>query len=452
MKPFKNYILTFLLLLVFTGGKAQILYPKAFGSANADDGYDIIITHDSSYMLLGKTNFSNLYLAKVDTVGNLIWEKTYITFSNNMEPFSICEIGDTSFVIAGRYSNQGFLFKVNAVGDTLVQFRDTVDTPVIYSNLRVAPDGNLLALVTRNGIVSLVKFDNNLNVVNTINNITPTIKGIEVVNTKIYLLKRDSIDNFLIVNNDFSQIDTISLPVNYPDYLKLSFDKSKLIIEGTLTSWMYSSRKRIFTSLIGNVELLCDSINGIYRADFTTVNLQNDWIYANYNYNSTWGQDIYLHFANNCGQVLHDTILYRGGTMGDPWREEWVVKLLVDQNGNYVLFGRAEKGPLGDWDILLWIYKKWDGFPTSVEETDNDKLTIENSIAIYPNPTQNQFTVSGITENSSITIMDVMGKVVHYAPNTINQTQITTENWAKGLYVVQIKGNKSSTTLKVIKG
>ncbi|MCB0380443.1 MAG: T9SS type A sorting domain-containing protein, partial [Flavobacteriales bacterium] len=102
-------------------------------------------------------------------------------------------------------------------------------------------------------------------------------------------------------------------------------------------------------------------------------------------------------------------------------------------------------------DILFWIYKKWDGFPIGIDDIENDKLIIDNAITIYPNPTQDQFTVSGITENSSITVLDVMGKVVHYTPKTINQTQITTENWAKGLYVVQIKGNKSSTTLKVIK-
>ena len=80
----------------------------------------------------------------------------------------------------------------------------------------------------------------------------------------------------------------------------------------------------------------------------------------------------------------------------------------------------------------------------------DEKNPLNNRI-IYPNPFINSFTVSGIKENSSITVIDVMGKVVHYTPKTINQTQISTTNWAKGLYIVQLKGNTATTSLKVVK-
>ena len=449
MKPFKNYILTLLLLLVFANGNAQILYARAFGTAGWDTADDIIIGSDSNYVMLG-SQYKNLYIAKADTIGQLIWEKSYPVDSILLYPSSICEIGDSSYVIAGNYQNAGFLLKVNIIGDSLFSNTDTTIVGSNVSNLRVAPDGNLLALVTHNGKVNLVKFDNNLNVVNTMNNITPAIKGIEVVNAKIYLLKRDSIDNFLIVNNDFNLIDTVTIPLKFPIHFKKSFDKTELIIEGTFTNYFYSLRKRIFTDLFGNVISSCDSIGPLYN-DFEPINNNNESILMGYYYSTTWGQDFRLYFTDGCGQIVHDTILYRGGSFSDPWRDEFWVKLLVDQNGNYVLFGEAEKGPLGDWDILFWIYKKWDGFPIGIDDIENDKLIIENNITIYPNPTQHQFVVSGIIENSSITVLDVIGKVVHYTPNTINQTQITTENWAKGLYVVQIKGNKSSTTLKVIR-
>jgi len=454
MKPLKNYILTLLLLLVFTNSNAQILYNRAFGTSSGDAANDIIITHDNNYMMLGR-HYKNLYLAKADTIGQLIWEKSYPADSILLYPSSICEIGDTSFVVAGNYQNEGFLLKVNAFGDTLFHLMDSAILGENVSSLKQAPDGNLLALVTFNGIVNLLKFDVNLNVISRIDSLTPpSIRGIEVVNNTIYILKRDSVNNLLLVNNDFTQIDTITINVNYPDYLRLSFNKSQLIIEGTLTSWMYSSRKRIFTDLFGNVDLQCDSIYGIYRSDFKSINNENNWIYANYYYDSTWGRDIRLLFADSCGQILHDTILYRRGSFGDPWRDEDLIKILVDYNGNYILFGQGEKGPLGDWDIFLWIYKKWDGFITAVEETENHLSFFKNTPTVYPNPTQNQFAVSGITENSSISVIDVMGKVVYttqYAlPNTHHS--ISTTNWAKGLYIVQIKGNQSSTTLKVIKG
>lgn len=84
-------------------------------------------------------------------------------------------------------------------------------------------------------------------------------------------------------------------------------------------------------------------------------------------------------------------------------------------------------------------------------EVSIEEFFLLNNLLIYPNPTQNRFTVSGIQENSSIIVLDVMGKVVHYIPNTIHQTQITTTNWAKGMYIVQLKGNTTIASLKVVK-
>ncbi|MCB9175382.1 MAG: hypothetical protein H6589_12295, partial [Flavobacteriales bacterium] len=333
MKPFKNYILTLLLMLVFANGNAQILYARAFGTAGWDTADDIIIGSDSNYVMLG-SQYKNLYIAKADTIGQLIWEKSYPVDSILLYPSSICEIGDSSYVMAGNYQNAGFLLKVNIIGDSLFSNTDTTIVGSNVSNLRVAPDGNLLALVTHNGKVNLVKFDNNLNVVNTMNNITPAIKGIEVVNAKIYLLKRDSIDNFLIVNNDFNLIDTVTVPLKFPIHFKKSFDKTELIIEGTFTNYFYSLRKRIFTDLFGNVISSCDSIEPLYN-DFEPINNNNESILMGYYYSTTWGQDFRLYFTDDCGQIVHDTILYRGGSFSDPWRDEFWVKLLVDQNGNY---------------------------------------------------------------------------------------------------------------------
>jgi len=101
--------------------------------------------------------------------------------------------------------------------------------------------------------------------------------------------------------------------------------------------------------------------------------------------------------------------------------------------------------------LFLWIYKKWDGFITGIEDAENHLSFFNNTPTVYPNPTQNQFTVSGITENSSISVIDVMGKVVYQTQSTNNQTLIATNGWAKGLYIVQIKGNSATTSLKVVK-
>lgn len=442
---FAQAVLPLLLLLVFTNSNAQILYNRAFGTSSGDAANDVIITHDDNYMMLGR-HYKNLYLAKADTIGQLIWEKSYPTDSILLYPSSICEIGDTSYVIAGNYQNEGFLLKVDVTGDTLFHLIDSSILGENVSNLRQAPDGNLLALVTHYGIVSLLKFDNNLNVIARIDSLTPpSLRGIEVINNTIYILKRENI--LLLVNNEFTQIDTLILPANIVSYMRTTFDFNQLVFEGTDTG----VRKLLYTDLLGSVNTVCDTSFLLSKTDFKPVDNFNNWIYVNYNYDSTWGRDIRLYFTDNCGQILHDTILYRRGSFGDPWRDEDVVKLLVDQNGNYVIFGRGEKGPLGSWDILLWIYKRWDGFPTNVEELDRNKIFYENTLTVYPNPFSAEFTLTGLVEKSEIHVIDISGKLVHQSTSNSTSTTIHLDGLAKGLYIVQVKGAQHITTLKVVR-
>ncbi|MBX2960691.1 MAG: T9SS type A sorting domain-containing protein [Flavobacteriales bacterium] len=444
---FAQAVLPLLLLLAFTCSKAQVIHNRAFGTSSGDAANDIIITHDNNYMMLGR-HYKNLYLAKADTIGQLIWEKSYPADSILLYPSSICEIGDTSFVVAGNYQNEGFLLKVNAFGDTLFHLMDSAILGENVSNLRQAPDGNLLALVTHYGIVSLLKFDNNLNVIARIDSLTPpSLRGIEIIGNKIYMVKINGIDNLLIIDNNLTDVDTVNIPLNILSYLRISLDSTQLIFEGTDTG----VRKLLYTDLLGNINSVCDTAFLLSKTDFKPVDNSSNWIYANYYYDSTWGQDIRLYFTDNCGQILHDTILYRRGSFGDPWRDEDVIKLLVDQNGNYIIFGQGEKGPLGDWDIFLWIYKQWDGFPTNVEELDKNKILSENTISVYPNPFNVGFTLAGLVEKSEIYIVDISGKLVHQSLSTSTSTTINTTNLAKGLYIVQVKGSQHVTTLKVVK-
>ena len=115
------------------------------------------------------------------------------------------------------------------------------------------------------------------------------------------------------------------------------------------------------------------------------------------------------------------------------------------------MFGRADNSILGESDIFLIKYKQWDGFPTGLEELNDELIQLGNSIIAYPNPFQEQIIVSGIKANSSIVVMDVMGKIVYQHSTLTSQHTIPTSNWAKGLYVIQIKSFENTTTLKVVK-
>ena len=462
MKPFKNYILPLLLLLVFTGSKAQFIFQKSLGTNGVDDTRDMIITNDGNYLVMGfsaQGSPTGLYLTKIDTSGTILWEKWHYTIGGMGTGFikTICETSDLGFVLGNQFYNgsgyDGMLIKLDANGDTLFTKHDSITLGNNVGKVLQSPDGNLLALVDKNGTTALVKMDNNFNLISSIDEISSfPIQGIEVLNNNIYLLKGDSINNLLIINNNLTQIDTVNIPINFPSNLKISFDKSQLIIDGTKTSYYLSLRKRFFSDLSGNINTVCDSINSVGGIeDLAAIDSTNHQIYLAVYNNGVWGLDVRLYFTDNCGTILHDTILYRASMSIQPL-DEWANKVLVDSQGNYIIYGRGMYGPLGGQsDIFLFKYKKWHDTTTSIDENTSDLSNPTNTLLLYPNPFNDGFTVSGIKENSSITVMDVMGKVAYYTPNTMYQTQITTTNWAKGLYIVHLKGNQSSTTLKVIK-
>jgi len=70
---------------------------------------------------------------------------------------------------------------------------------------------------------------------------------------------------------------------------------------------------------------------------------------------------------------------------------------------------------------------------------------------VYPNPTKEQFYVSGISDKADVEIYDLNGRLIstqHYNHHTkgINVEQLHT-----GVYVVKIKEGKQESTKKLIK-
>ena len=95
---------------------------------------------------------------------------------------------------------------------------------------------------------------------------------------------------------------------------------------------------------------------------------------------------------------------------------------------------------------VLTIYQ----IPLDVSETT---VLLENqSITLFPNPAHNYFTISGITENYTITIRDELGAVyATYLTNT--DVVIDTTTLPTGLYFISIQNNSNANVLlkKIIK-
>lgn len=111
-------------------GEGEIIWEKRLGGPNSDDGTRIRQTSDGGYILLGYSNISDIddqiYLAKLDSVGNIEWEKM---FGEEIidKGMWVMESHDGSFVFCGQHIISGangfelhsFLTKVDSSGNII---------------------------------------------------------------------------------------------------------------------------------------------------------------------------------------------------------------------------------------------------------------------------------------------------------------------------------------------
>ena len=106
MKKFFLFILIF--ESIFMNAQAPLKFYTRFGGSGHDIGYGVIQTLNGQYAVTGSTGSfgngnSDVYLAFVDSMGWVRWEKSYGGVNNDIGR-SIIQLADSGFVIAG-YSN-----------------------------------------------------------------------------------------------------------------------------------------------------------------------------------------------------------------------------------------------------------------------------------------------------------------------------------------------------------
>ena len=107
----------------------QSTFQKTIGGTANDFAWSIAPTDDGNYLVTGETysfgaGGSDVYLAKIDTGGNILWNKTYggATFDYG---FHAQQTADGGFIIIGTTQSYGsglddiYLIKTDLVGDTL---------------------------------------------------------------------------------------------------------------------------------------------------------------------------------------------------------------------------------------------------------------------------------------------------------------------------------------------
>jgi len=141
------------LYLVKVNNLGDTLWTRTFGDEYSDFGNDVIVSQDNNFVAVGTTNSYepdevNIYIIKIDVYGNMIWSSIVGGGSLNIGN-SICEMNDGNLLINGttklygmEYSD-GCLIELNNIGDTIwTQIYGGYD-PDEGTDLLVSADGSV---------------------------------------------------------------------------------------------------------------------------------------------------------------------------------------------------------------------------------------------------------------------------------------------------------------------
>ncbi len=116
--------------LVKVDSAGTFLWEKSYGGSGNDVGHEIISTKDLGFLIVGESDsfdggISKAYIIKTDSLGNLIWQKTFPN-GKREAAYSVVEVFDGGYVVCGWaiYNlNFGgsdlFLYKLDSQGNML---------------------------------------------------------------------------------------------------------------------------------------------------------------------------------------------------------------------------------------------------------------------------------------------------------------------------------------------
>lgn len=117
------------ILLIKANSAGDTIWSKTYGGVESEYGKNIISTSDGNILLSGKTesfgagSFGDIYLIKVNTNGDTLWTNSYPDQDQEV-PFNLIETSDGGYLITGTNEDNSnprglYLLKVNSSGNKL---------------------------------------------------------------------------------------------------------------------------------------------------------------------------------------------------------------------------------------------------------------------------------------------------------------------------------------------
>jgi len=382
-----------------------VVWENSYGGSGNDDLNSIIKTGTNEYLLTGRSNSpisgdksenlrggKDFWIVKIDGSGNLIWDKT--VGGDGYDYPSGTVIADNSIYIVGK-SSSSVSFDKSAAN---FGWDD-------YWLVKLDLNGNLIWDKTYGGTeqeypTDLFFSQNKLYI---IGSSSSTASGNMTAFTNGY-------DDFWIVKTDLEGV--------------MLWDKT---YGGDLSEYPSS-----IIELSNSKFLISGSSESTLSGDFIE--------------DTQGGLDYWLFTINDQGDMLEQERI--GGGFYDD-----ISNVTELNNSNLLIFGDSDSPTSGDKTIDnyggrdFWL----------VEVTTSMTLEIKNNLitsnlTIFPNPNNGEFTISGLEKNSVVSVYNLQGQLISERMVTseseikINQSN----NLEKGIYLISVKKNNETTSLKYI--
>lgn len=107
---------------------------------------------------------------------------------------------------------------------------------------------------------------------------------------------------------------------------------------------------------------------------------------------------------------------------------------------------------IGAFDVWLYAYNQCSVDSTMLQVITDDVSIGSNDLQleIYPNPANNQFVISGLSGESQIEILNILGEKVLVIRSNDSQETISVANLPTGTYFVKISQNDQIATKKIV--
>ena len=176
----------------------------------------------------------------------------------------------------------------------------------------------------------------------------------------------------------------------------------------------------------------------------------------------TLADSMAIFISTDCG-ITYSLVYNKGGTnlqthptstsnfvpqSSDQWRTEYVDLTSYANNDVIVKFVCHNRSGNNLYLDNIWVYEGAEPIITNIENP------ILETLSIYPNPTKSSITIDigkNEIENSTLSIFDLLGKIVYQKQVLKKSNPINLEEFSNGIYIVKFSNNNGVITKKIIK-